>query len=160
MTLTKPECFRIWDARAYRKTEPKCISVRRFVALPLKRNFSYWSVLWGRHWGFMQLPVFRHKASFSTQCREATFALECTHIPLGPPPVSTGAAEWQNVTNCSYLKKKKKCSSSGFMKKMERDLARGVHAARLIGCNYHALWFGQGSCFQVFSTLEIFTAFL
>lgn len=27
-----------------------------------------------------------------------TFALECTHIPLGPPPASTGAAEWQNAT--------------------------------------------------------------
>lgn len=60
MTLTKPGCLRIWDAGAYGKT--KCISAR-FVALLLGRSFSHWGALRGRHWGFMQLPGFRHKAS-------------------------------------------------------------------------------------------------
>lgn len=46
----------------------------------------------------MQLPGFRHKGSLSTQCREGTFALECTHIPPGLWPASTRAAEWPNGT--------------------------------------------------------------
>lgn len=50
----------------------------------------------------MQLPVFRHKGSLSTQCREGTFALECTHIPPGLRPASTRPAEWPNGTVLTF----------------------------------------------------------
>lgn len=61
---------------------------------------------------------------------------------------SSWAAEW----NSSYFLK---CSSSGFMKKMERGLARGAHTTGLMACNYPALLFGQGSWFKGLFTLEI-----
>ena len=52
--------FAMWELQENR--ESKCISVS-CVAGPLKRHSTDWGALWGRHWGFLQLPVFRQKAS-------------------------------------------------------------------------------------------------
>lgn len=83
--------------------ESKCISARS-VALPLKRNFAYWGALWGRHWGFMQLPVFRHKASSPHNAGR-------WHLPLSAHTFLRAAASshrssWVAEWKSSYLKKK------------------------------------------------------
>lgn len=78
----------------------------------------------------MQLPVFRHKGSLPTQCREATFALECTHIPPGLWPASTRAAEWQKGTVLTL----KNAAHQVLIDGAGRG-GCGVHTTRLMGCH-------------------------
>lgn len=52
----------------------------------------------GRTLGLYAAPNRQAQSEPLRTMQGATFALECTHIRLGPLPASTGAAEWQNVT--------------------------------------------------------------
>ena len=83
--------------------ESKCISAS-CVALRLKRHSTDWGALWGRHWGFMQLPVFRHKASSAHNAGR-------WHLPLSAHTFLRASSQqppWQLSTEwkSSYFKKK------------------------------------------------------
>lgn len=135
--------------------ESKCISARS-VALPLKRNFAYWGALWGRHWGFMQLPVFRHKASSPHNAGR-------WHLPLSAHTFLRAAASshrssWVAEWKSSYLKKK---SAHQVLRSKWSGTLRGrgevVHATGLMESNYLAL--GRVPGFRSFLPLRHSTAF-
>lgn len=129
--------------------------MRRFVALLLKRSCSYWEALWGRHWRFMQLPVSRRKASLSPQCRGTTFALECTHIPLGHSQHPQEQMSGRMVTVLTW----KTTPHQVLWSKWSRTVL-GVHTPGLMECDYSVLRFGQGSYyFRPFSSWRWSRAF-
>lgn len=102
--------------------ESKCIS-----AEPLKRHSIDWGALWGRHWGFMQLPVFRHKASSAHNAGR-------WHLPLSAHTFLRASSQqppWRLSTEWKRSYFKKKSSSSGFTKQMKRGLV-GVGGGQCI----------------------------
>lgn len=63
----------------------------------------------GKTLGLYAAPCLQAQSKLCTQCREMTFALECTHIPQGQQPAaSTPLGGWVQNGRGLTLKKKKK----------------------------------------------------
>ena len=138
--------------------ESKCISAS-CVALRLKRHSTDWGALWGRHWGFMQLPVFRHKASSAHNAGR-------WHLPLSAHTFLRASSQqppWQLSTEWKSSYFKKKNALHQVLRNKWSGTFRGgwgaMHTTGLMESNYPALQLGRVPAFRSFPPLRYSTVF-
>ena len=157
MTLTKPGWFRIWDVRAYRKTESQGAS-QRDLWLCRWKGTLHTGVHCGEDIGALC-------SSRSSGTKRALHTMQGDDIcpwvhthSSGPQPAATIAAGWQNGR---VLALKKKVLLIRFYKASGAGPWGGrgevVHATGLMESNYLAL--GRVPGFRSFPPLRYSTAF-
>lgn len=117
----------------------------------------------GKTLGLYAAPCLQAQSKLCTQCREMTFALECTHIPQGQQPAaSTPLGGWVQNGRGLTLKKKKKALHQILRNKWSGTLWGGwgaVHTTGWMESNYPALPLGRFPAFRSFLPWRYSTVF-